>query len=375
VRRALPRALAVVICLASALPASVARAADEPTSAQIRQRLDAIAGRLQDAEVREAELSDDLVSLQRKIAAADAEHTALAEQVAAYARAAYMGGRGLDPTLTLLIGSQSSNALSRVTMLDQAGRQARITMARASALNRQLRVNRADLSDRQAKLTAVRAGLSADGAELDSLFTLVATRESAAAAAAVRLRQVRLAAERAKLERSRLAKQRRASRSVRLSAPDEGDVSDSADPGGNTSDPGPAASGSGYACPAGAANTFRDTWGAPRSGGRRHKGTDIFAPYGSPAYAVTDGVIAGVRSGGLGGLAIILRGDDGDSYYYAHESAIDVHEGERVSVGEKIGAVGRSGNAGDTPAHIHFERWPGGGRPVNPYPFVRRVCG
>jgi hypothetical protein len=38
---------------------------------------------------------------------------------------------------------------------------------------------------------------------------------------------------------------------------------------------------------------------------------------------------------------------------YAHLSRIDVHKGERVTVGEKIGEVGQSGVA--TGSHLHFE--------------------
>ena len=100
-----------------------------------------------------------------------------------------------------------------------------------------------------------------------------------------------------------------------------------------------------FACPVGSNHSFTDTYGAPRSGGRRHEGVDIFAPYGSPEYAVESGVIVKAYSNRLGGLAILLRGNSGDEYYYAHQARNLVSSGQRVTAGQQIGTVGTSGNA------------------------------
>lgn len=117
---------------------------------------------------------------------------------------------------------------------------------------------------------------------------------------------------------------------------------------------------------------FADTWGAPRSGGRRHQGTDVMAPCGAPVVAVTDGVISRLMSGGSGGVMAYLRAGNGDEFFYAHLQgyAGGVSQGKVVTAGQVIGSNGRSGNAAGGPCHVHFEWYPGGGAPVNPYPLL-----
>ena len=68
---------------------------------------------------------------------------------------------------------------------------------------------------------------------------------------------------------------------------------------------------------------LKDTYGAARSGGRAHKGIDIFAARGTPVLAAAEGVIVRRDSSGAGGLSIYERGMDGTTiYYYAHLSGV-----------------------------------------------------
>ena len=130
----------------------------------------------------------------------------------------------------------------------------------------------------------------------------------------------------------------------------------------------------GKTCPVGTPNGFIDSWGFPRSGGRTHEGVDMFAPMGTPLYAVAQGTIYRVYTNSLGGLAINLIDDEGNMYYYAHLSAAYVKDGQNVGTGQVIGAVGDSGNARGTPPHVHLQFHPGNGAPVNPYPLAYSLC-
>ena len=123
-------------------------------------------------------------------------------------------------------------------------------------------------------------------------------------------------------------------------------------------------------CPVAGPRAFADTWGAPRSGGRSHEGVDMMSPGGTPLVAAEAG-FANFSTNRLGGNAIWLQGSSGTKYYYAHLSAWE-GSSRAVSQGETIGYVGATGNTSAN--HLHFEVHPGGGRAVNPYPYVRNVC-
>ena len=127
-----------------------------------------------------------------------------------------------------------------------------------------------------------------------------------------------------------------------------------------------------FVCPVQGPVAFSDTWGAPRSGGRAHKGVDMLAPRGTPVVAPVAGVVSH-RGNSIGGLSFHLSGDNGHYYYGTHlDSYANVGAGH-VAAGTVVGYVGDTGNARGTP-HLHFEIHPNGGAAVNPYPTVRAAC-
>jgi len=126
-------------------------------------------------------------------------------------------------------------------------------------------------------------------------------------------------------------------------------------------------------CPVAGPTTFTNTWLTPRSGGRQHKGVDIFAEEGTPVAGDVE-----LAEDTLGGLSFHLWGDDGN-YYYGANLADYAGASRRVAGGEVVGYVGRTGNAADTAPHLHFEIQPGrsrdaGPNPVDPTPSTSSAC-
>jgi murein DD-endopeptidase MepM/ murein hydrolase activator NlpD len=97
---------------------------------------------------------------------------------------------------------------------------------------------------------------------------------------------------------------------------------------------------------------------APRDGGRIHEGFDITAACGTELVAVRDGrVLAQGYDPVLYGNYLLLHGEgEQRSYFYAHmPRPARVSKGERVWEGERVGAVGETGNARGLGCHLHFE--------------------
>lgn len=96
----------------------------------------------------------------------------------------------------------------------------------------------------------------------------------------------------------------------------------------------------------------------------------MISPGGTPLVAVESGSVQ-FKQTRLGGNSVWLAGGSGTRYFYAHLSSF-AGSSRSVSRGEVIGYVGATGNT--TTNHLHFEVHPGGGRAVNPYPYVAAVC-
>ncbi|SHJ78325.1 Murein DD-endopeptidase MepM and murein hydrolase activator NlpD, contain LysM domain [Anaerobranca californiensis DSM 14826] len=97
-----------------------------------------------------------------------------------------------------------------------------------------------------------------------------------------------------------------------------------------------------------------------------HTGVDIASSAGTPIYAAAGGrVVASGDRGNYGNLIIIDHGN-GYTTYYAHLQSMSVKVGDRVSQGQIIGRMGRTGLA--TGVHLHFEIRRNG-TPLNPMNF------
>lgn len=117
--------------------------------------------------------------------------------------------------------------------------------------------------------------------------------------------------------------------------------------------------------------TVKHTFGAGRSyGGRRiHEGVDIFAGYGTPVLACSNGYVELMGWNRFGGWRIGLRDSNNVYYYYAHLSsyAKGLKRGDLVQPGQVIGYVGSTGygppgTAGKFPPHLHFGMYRDTGR-------------
>ena len=86
---------------------------------------------------------------------------------------------------------------------------------------------------------------------------------------------------------------------------------------------------------------------------RMHEGTDFAAPEGMPISCMSSGQVVHAGSmGGYGKLVIIDHGG-GVTTRYAHMSSFNVEVGQKVKAGERIGAVGNTGQSSG--AHLHLE--------------------
>jgi murein DD-endopeptidase MepM/ murein hydrolase activator NlpD len=100
---------------------------------------------------------------------------------------------------------------------------------------------------------------------------------------------------------------------------------------------------------------------------RPHEGIDVTAPMGTPIEAPAAGVV--IETGWESGYGNTVSIDHGYGIVtkFAHTSKILVHEGQRVTRGQRIALVGNSGLA--TGPHLHYEVHVNG-RPVDPLRYV-----
>ena len=110
--------------------------------------------------------------------------------------------------------------------------------------------------------------------------------------------------------------------------------------------------------------------------GHSHQGHDVFARCGTPMVAARGGRVQASTYHSAGGNYLVIDADGtGTDYVYMHMAERSPFaRGDKVATGQRIGAVGDTGNARG--CHLHFELWsaPGyyeGGHPFDPLPALK----
>ena len=104
-----------------------------------------------------------------------------------------------------------------------------------------------------------------------------------------------------------------------------------------------------------------------------HRGTDIFAPEGTPVLAVDFGNVRATDDP-KGGTVLYLTSTDGTVYYYAHLAEYVGSYPRKVQAGEGLATVGTTGNAKGKAPHLHFEVHTKDKGTIDPYPQLVAVA-
>ena len=85
-----------------------------------------------------------------------------------------------------------------------------------------------------------------------------------------------------------------------------------------------------------------------------HKGIDIFGRRGQPVVASTYGLVVFQGEWGRGGKVVAFVTPKLRLHYYAHLDTISTGTLSLLHPGERVGAMGNTGNAVNTPPHLHY---------------------
>ena len=345
------------------MPPTAAHAASDPLAAAVArvteaERADTRAtARYDAAQTRYYALQDEQATTQRSIATLTAQQSHLAalgreRAIIAYKRGSLAFGDFLGD------GSDILDAARRATMLNNVNARGAEVMTQLDRVTVALHDRQSTLNDEVAHAKSALAEMKAE--ERDAAAAVAAAGKAESDLRVVLASQKRLADLSAILT------------AARANANGSGASSGASSNGGSA---GQIIVQGSWVCPVQGPMSFTDTFGAPRGGGRTHKGNDLFAPTGTPLVAVTNGSVF-FQGDPLGGNAAYVNGNDGNTYYYAH---LDDYVGgaRSVTAGELIGHVGNTGDAQGGPSHLHFEIRPGGpnGQAIDPYPTLAAHCG
>ena len=105
---------------------------------------------------------------------------------------------------------------------------------------------------------------------------------------------------------------------------------------------------------------------------RVHTGVDFAADLGEPVSAAGDGTVKKIYSDDLFGTTVIVDHGNGVCSIYSNRAATPaVSEGDTVSLGDTIGAVGDTaiGETGEV-SHLHFAMEKDGAR-CDPFDYIK----
>ena len=324
---------------------------------QLSQEAGALAAKVEEAEGRWEQITEQLRLTRSELGAAREEYARLRDQLDERAAEAYMSGP--SDNLEFLLGATSLADLSdRVEFVDALSQtdadlaneveNLRNDLASQEAEEQKLQARAAEaLREKEADYAALEAKLAEQQQVLDDLAQKEARAE-----------------ELAKDLKKQYQRELEALMGLHI------------DPNGLL-----------QVCPVDQPRAVYDGFGAPRYGGgyHPHAGNDIIAPMGTAIRAPFPGT-ARSSYNSLGGNAVYVYGANG-YVYNAHLSAFSEWSNGPVQTGDVIGYVGATGDT-STP-HDHFEwhpnaipsDWPQSpygydviGGAVNPWPLLQAVC-
>ena len=319
----------------------VAEAADLRADAkELNQQIVSLRGQLADLDAEIVEISSEVRSVQARIDATQAEIDKIQDMATSQAVALYKSGSG--ESLEALLNSDSLTELdNKIELMGVAAEENTTALVRYGRL-------RVTIEDQHRELFAAKKRLESSRQRQESVLADLDKNHD------------RLQATLAELERRIDKDQAHEEILAKQEATLLQDII-AAQAGRAVAAKG--VSTSGYIWPLGGAIT---SYYGPRWG-RMHTGIDIDGVTGDPIVASKAGrVIVASYYGGYGNAVVIDHGG-GVSTLYAHMSTINVSEGQTVSQGAVVGAVGATGNV--TGDHLHFEVRING-NPVNPLDYL-----
>lgn len=324
--------------------AQLAEAQNELTQSQERKAA---------ADVKVATAIAKVTKAQQDIAETEQQIAYLEQQIGRMARDVYQHG-GTVSEMEILLDSQSpGDFASRLETLRSIAQGNNNTLTDLDAAKAQLTIRLQNLQDAEEQAQAAQseaqkeleaataAKAKADAAKVQ-IDTLVADRSSALRDAKERRADVKKQYEQYKAEQERIAAIARAA-SAKAQGSGTAGVPIQIGSGG-LAWPTPGSGVSGNVGP-----RIHPVYGYRSC----HTGADISAGMGTAIHAAADGVVVSVENGGPYGLHTLVQHGSGISTMYAHQSAVSVSPGQKVSQGQIIGNVGSTGWS--TGPHLHFE--------------------